>query len=71
MTAEKRPVFDFSLCVSCSVCVQECPISCISLDEAGERDGRNLYPAVNDKCTGCGICERACPMSAVALRKVE
>ena len=69
MLEKKRPVFDLTLCVSCAVCVQACPISCIRLDRKGEKDDTNLYPALAGDCTGCGSCERACPMSAIALSK--
>lgn len=69
MIEKKRPVFDLSLCVNCAICVQACPISSIRLDRKGEKDDRNLYPAVYGDCTGCGTCERSCPMSAIALRK--
>lgn len=62
----KKPSFDYLLCVSCSVCVQACPISCIELSEKSEKDDRNLYPAVGEGCTGCGTCERACPMYAIS-----
>ena len=71
MLEKKRPVFDLSLCVSCAVCAQACPISSIRLDRKGEKDDSNLYPAVHGDCTGCGSCERACPMSAIALSREE
>ena len=69
MAAKKRPVFDFSLCVSCSICVQLCPISCIELSESGGGGDRNLYPAAGDGCLGCGSCERGCPMSAIRMEE--
>ena len=67
MTAGKRPVFDLSLCVSCSICVQACPISCIRLDVKAEKGDKNLYPAVDFRCIGCAVCERSCPMSAITV----
>ena len=66
---KKRPFFDFSLCVSCAVCEQSCPISAISLSVKGESDDKNLYPAVGEDCMGCGSCERACPMSAITMKE--
>lgn len=45
----------------CTVCVDECPLKAIYLDE-------NKRPVViPEKCNGCGICELKCP--STALRK--
>lgn len=70
MTAKKRPVFDFSLCVNCAVCEQACPVSCIRLNVKSAMDDKNLYPSVSDGCIGCGSCKTACPVSAVTLKEV-
>lgn len=65
----KRPIFDTTLCVSCGVCVQGCPVSAIELRERGGRGDTNLYPAVGEGCIGCGLCERGCPVSAVSMEE--
>lgn len=45
----------------CTICVDECPLKAIYLDE-------NKRPVViPEKCNGCGICELKCP--STALRK--
>ena len=46
-------------CVSCGVCVKECPVSAIVMNE------ENL-PEINlDKCNLCGICINKCPTGAI------
>lgn len=67
MKKKKNPVFDFSRCVSCGICAQTCPFSCIVLSESAGGSDKNLYPALSGDCSGCGSCERGCPMGAVAM----
>ncbi len=69
MAVKKIPVFDFSLCVSCSICVQSCPVSAIVLCEKRKKGDSNLYPSLNGSCIGCGTCERSCPMCAIKLEE--
>ena len=66
MSGKKTPRFDFSLCVSCSICVQLCPVSAIELAEHGGSGDKNLYPAVGDGCIGCMQCRKSCPMNAIS-----
>ncbi|MDR2541995.1 MAG: 4Fe-4S binding protein [Treponema sp.] len=45
-------------CVSCGVCVSECPLDAIS-----EKDGQYIIDA--DACTDCGVCVGSCPADAI------
>lgn len=66
--AKKLPAFQYGECVSCSICVQACPISCIELTENHPDTFKNLYPeADHARCTGCGLCAKQCPMEAIAM----
>lgn len=67
MTAKKTPVFSFKKCISCSICVQLCPVSAIALTERAGKADSNLYPKAGDDCLGCGSCERGCPMGAIRM----
>lgn len=67
MAQRKKPVFDYKLCVSCGICAQACPVSCIELCESGEGRDKNLYPKLIADCLGCGTCQRSCPLGAVAM----
>ena len=69
MAVKKAPVFDHSLCVSCSICVQICPVSAIVLSEYAGKGDTNLYPSVSADCLGCGSCQRSCPMNAISMEE--
>jgi NADH-quinone oxidoreductase subunit I len=57
-------------CVACYLCSGVCPVNCISMQAAEDKDGRR-YAAwfrINfGRCIFCGLCEEACPTSAIQL----
>ena len=66
--AKKLPAFRYEECVSCSVCVQTCPVSCIELSENHPAAFKNLYPEADpERCTGCGLCAKNCPMGTIVM----
>lgn len=67
MPGKKMPIFNFELCVSCSICAQHCPVSAIELSCRRDNKDTNLYPVVDTSCIGCGSCERMCPTYAVSM----
>lgn len=67
--AGKHVEFDLRNCLSCSICVQACPVSALELTLMG-KSGKyvNLFPeSVPGACTGCGICVKSCPMSCIRM----
>ncbi len=53
------PWVNEDLCTGCCVCVEECPVDAISLNE-------NEKAVIDDqKCIRCGRCHDVCPMDAV------
>lgn len=70
---KKTVVFDLQNCLSCSICVQACPVSALSLTKKG-KSGKysNLFPeVVAKKCLGCGICIKNCPMDCIRSEDVN
>ena len=70
---KKHPVFDYKLCVSCSICAQACPLSCLTLSRTGKQGKyRNVFPALTGAgCIGCGLCAKACPMEVIRMQEEE
>ena len=57
-------------CVACYLCSAVCPVSCISMQSAEQKDGRRYasWFRINfGRCIYCGLCEEACPTSAIQL----
>ena len=67
--AKQHPVFEYKDCVSCGVCAQACPLSCIDMQRV-QKQGKYKKPCpelTDPACTGCGLCQRACPMDAISM----
>ncbi|MCF8035435.1 MAG: DUF362 domain-containing protein [Desulfobacteraceae bacterium] len=59
---EVRPRPDPELCTGCGTCVEQCPVSALSMDDAD-----NL-PVVDDEtCIACFCCQEMCPEKAIQL----
>jgi NAD-dependent dihydropyrimidine dehydrogenase PreA subunit len=56
-----RPKADPDLCTGCGSCVEQCPVSALTLDEG--------LPLVDpDRCIACYCCQEICPEKAMTLR---
>jgi len=51
-------------CVSCGICTEHCPESCIS-------EGDAVFVIDPDRCTDCHECVRACPIECIVGVQVE
>lgn len=55
-----RPKADPELCTGCGTCVEQCPVSALSIkDKVPEVD--------SEKCIACFCCQEICPEKAIAL----
>lgn len=67
--ARKHPVFTYDNCVSCGICAQACPVSCLAMTNI-RKQGKYKKPCpemAEDTCIGCGICAKACPMDVISM----
>jgi uncharacterized protein (DUF362 family)/NAD-dependent dihydropyrimidine dehydrogenase PreA subunit len=56
-----RPQADAELCTGCGTCVDQCPVSALSMND--------LLPQVDpDTCIICFCCQEICPEKAITLR---
>lgn len=58
------------LCKGCGICIEKCPVKCISWDNevTGVYNGPTIKVDI-DKCIHCGLCETCCPDSAIKVDK--
>ena len=72
MAFKKSPDFRYENCVSCSICVQACPVGALDLTRPGKSGRyRNFFPElVNDRCIGCSMCAKSCPMECINMTAV-
>lgn len=69
--ATKTPVFDYDLCISCSMCVVVCPVSTLEMNKTSIDQFKKIYPSRTDRaCIGCAMCEKNCPMGAIAMEGI-
>jgi NADH-quinone oxidoreductase subunit I len=76
---EERPVipkshrglhaYDEAKCILCNMCVNTCPVSCITLESEGRgKDGLvKGYSVDYGKCLFCNLCAEVCPTQCVWL----
>lgn len=67
--ASKQPEFHYRDCVSCGICVQACPVSCLAMTNI-RKQGKYDKPCpeiAESGCIGCGLCQKACPMDVIVM----
>lgn len=68
-TAWEKPQFEIKKCISCSICVDACPVGCLALSVATGPDKHARAYLKNEKaCLGCGFCAQECPVDAISMQ---
>ncbi|MBN1625944.1 MAG: 4Fe-4S binding protein [Deltaproteobacteria bacterium] len=52
------PWIDMESCTGCQICVNECPVGAISMEE-------DIAFIKDDECIRCGVCHDVCPSDSV------
>lgn len=56
------------LCKSCGLCIEKCPVKCLSFDlDHNEYLGNPAVKCEISKCIGCKTCELNCPDCAISV----
>jgi ferredoxin len=70
-TTKPRPVpaIDLRRCNACIICVDACPVECLTLSLARSGGPKRRYPRLvaEARCIGCGRCMQECPLDAIAM----
>ncbi len=67
------PVVRLKECCGCVVCVDSCPVDCLSLTIVRGMEPRRRYPYLPnpETCIGCGRCAEDCPVDAIEMKTEE
>ena len=65
--ARPKPTIDGKVCTGCSLCIENCPVNCLSLrkEEGAIQEIAGLE--TEEKCIGCCICRDTCPNGAIRM----
>lgn len=63
------PAFRRKTCMACKICVDDCPVSCIGVEDRGTAKDPHGYPYLADAalCIHCGQCADNCPVAAIDM----
>lgn len=57
-----EPIFDYNLCIGCSLCSRNCPSNAIEMVDV---EGKKRPQYRLDKCIFCNTCVEVCPKKAI------
>lgn len=58
-----------NLCKGCGLCIEKCPVKCITWSEELGVYGTPRVQADGDKCIACGLCQLVCPDCALLVKR--
>jgi electron transport complex protein RnfB len=66
----EKPLFDYSLCMSCRACIDACPAACLDVTYTEDTQDRKAYPYLSNPsdCVACRFCMVECPVDAVRMK---
>lgn len=58
------------VCKSCGICIEKCPVKCLSYDYENKTYlGTRTVKCDIEKCISCKTCENACPDCAIMVER--
>lgn len=67
--SKQIPGISVKKCNSCIICVESCPVDCLSMTVVPEGIPNHKYPYLlnPDMCISCGTCAEECPVDAIDM----
>jgi len=64
-----KPRFDKTRCISCVICLDSCPVGCLTLSYTQTSDDKKGVPMLVDEraCIACEFCAVDCPVDAIEM----
>lgn len=68
-SGKEIPSINIKKCNSCIVCIDSCPVDCLSLSLTNKGINGHKYPNLlnENSCIGCGTCALDCPVDAITM----
>ena len=65
----ERPRVNSYECMSCTMCIETCPVNCLDMSQAHDTGDPHGYPYLKKEkaCIGCGFCALECPVGAITM----
>lgn len=61
-------LFDEEICTGCEVCIEFCPVDCITVVRNPNPEIlTNICRVIEEPCTGCTLCVKECPWECIAM----
>lgn len=70
MKRKEVPYINPETCAGCSVCVENCPMDCLRIEEPAYHGDIHTKAVLDEsKCIGCGLCAKVCPIRAIEMHR--
>jgi formate hydrogenlyase subunit 6/NADH:ubiquinone oxidoreductase subunit I len=68
-----KPVIDREKCISCNICIDACPVRCLTVTFTADTENKAAYPELVKPrvCIACELCVIECPVEAVKMIHAE
>ena len=64
-----KPEISRDTCMSCTICLDSCPVGCLKLTYTPDTSDTRGYPVIAPPgaCIACGFCAADCPVDAIEM----
>jgi formate hydrogenlyase subunit 6/NADH:ubiquinone oxidoreductase subunit I len=68
-----KPKIQVDMCMSCKICIDVCPVTCLALTYTPGTADTKGYPVLDREifCVACEFCALGCPVDAITMQVSE